>query len=271
MRPDTFMTLNADGTQGADVDSCFHGVKTIEELIDAGDHTWRWCSGPTAGPVDGMPGGGGDVGGDLDPLPDYSQIYFGPDFANVVSPETRILADVSAGTLADVTFVTPDGVNSDHPDISTATGPSWVASVVNTIGSSPFYDSTAIFVTWDDWGGFYDHVPPPQKYASYGLGFRIPLICISPYAKHGQLVDTQLEPGSLLKLIEDTFSLGSLGTEDSTSNSAAAMLDLTQPAVPYKMVTAAYRRSYFTSRAPSYAVLDPDEYGPGYGAVARLR
>jgi phospholipase C len=201
---DTFATLNADGTAGPNVDSCFKGVTTIEDLLANAGHSWRFYSELQAVPVDGQPTVAQDV---INSISVYQQIYDGAGAANLIFPETRILADVTAGTLADVTFVTPNAANSDHPELNAGTGPSWVTSVVDAIGESPFYNSTAIFVTWDDWGGFYDHVPPPQKYAPYGLGFRIPLICISPYAKHGQLVNTQLEPGSLIKYIEETFDL----------------------------------------------------------------
>jgi phospholipase C len=265
---DTFTTLNSDGTAGPNVDSCFKGVGTIEDLLAAAGHSWRFYSELQAVPVDGQPTVAQDV---INSISVYQQIYDGPGAQNLIFPETRILADVTAGTLADVTFVTPNAANSDHPEINAGTGPSWVTSVVDAIGESPFYSSTAIFVTWDDWGGFYDHVPPPQKYAPYGLGFRIPLICISPYAKHGQLINTQLEPGSLIKYIEETFGLPSLGTEDSTSNSASVMLDTTQAPGAFTTVAAKYPRRYFELQKPTYGVIDTDEYGPPHGPLPRRR
>jgi phospholipase C len=198
-------------------------------------------------------------GGNLEALATYRQIYYGPTWtANAIQPETRILADVTAGTLADVTWVVPEAENSDIAEGGTATGPQWVASVVNAIGESQFYKNTVIFVTWDDWGGWYDHVPPPQKYGYFGLGFRIPLIAISPYAKHGQIVDTQLEPGSILKFAEDTFGLPSLGTTDSTSNSADAMLDFTQTPAAFTPIASKLGKSYFLHRKIDYRTVDDD-------------
>jgi len=157
-----------------------------------------------------------------------------------------------------VTYVVPEGENSDHAQGGEATGPAWVASVVDAIGNSSFWNSTAIFVTWDDWGGWYDHVPPPQKYGVYGLSFRIPLILVSPYAKHAQLIDTQLEPGSVLRFIEETFNLPSLGTTDATSNSASAMFYFTQSPKPFVPIASKLGRSYFLHRPIDYRPVDND-------------
>ena len=102
--------------------------------------------------------------------------------ANVVSPPSQFLTDVQNGNLAQVTWVTPTALASDHASITDGSGPSWVASIVNTVAASPFWDSTAIIVTWDDWGGWYDHVAPTVR-NPYELGFRVPLLVISPYVK----------------------------------------------------------------------------------------
>ncbi len=261
-------TLDSTGKEVPGPFPCY-GIATLADLLQMNNDTWHYYSGPVQAPNSPVTAGGQTVttpGGNLEALASYRQIYYGTTWStNAIQPETRVLTDVAAGTLEDVTWVTPDGANTDHPGASSLTGPEWVGSVVNAIGESPFYSSTAIFVTWDDWGGFYDHVPPPQKYAPYGLGFRIPIICISPYAKHGQLIDTQLEPGSILRFAEETFGLPSLGREDSTSNSASAMLDFTQAPAPYKVVSVKRGRQYFLSQKPSYLPLDRDELGPAGG------
>src|SRR5262249_26329306 len=107
----------------------------------------------------------------------------GADWVNhVVIPQTQVLTDIAAGQLAQVTWVIPDSLSSDHAQGNTGLGPSWVASVVNAIGTSQYWADTAIFITWDDWGGWYDHVAPPIR-NSYEFGFRVPLIVVSPYAK----------------------------------------------------------------------------------------
>ena len=79
---------------------------------------------------------------------------------DVVAPPSKVLTDISSGSLANVVWVTPTAKASDHANITNGTGPSWVASVVNGIGQSSYWDNTAIFLTWDDWGGWYDHVAP---------------------------------------------------------------------------------------------------------------
>ena len=98
---------------------------------------------------------GGKVWSEFDAI---RSVRYGPDWKNVISPQTRILTDVPGGALAGVTWVTPDRIDSDHTGSGYDRGPSWVASVVNAIGESSYWDSTAIFVLWDDWGGWYDDV-----------------------------------------------------------------------------------------------------------------
>jgi phospholipase C len=116
--------------------------------------------------------------------------------------------------------VTSGCYDSDHSSCTSTHGPDWVASIVNAVGSSPFWDSTAIFVMWDEWGGWYDHVVPP--YADYdGLGFRVPLLVISPYAKRGYVSHVQYEHGSILRFVEDRFGLARLAASNGRANSPA--------------------------------------------------
>jgi phospholipase C len=112
-----------------------------------------------------------------------------------------------------VTWICPSRKNSDHAGVTLNTSASWVAAVVNAIGTSQYWDHSVIFVIWDDWGGWYDHVQPP--YADYdGLGNRVPFIIISPYTKKGLVTHTQYEQASILKYIEDRFNLGQLSASD---------------------------------------------------------
>ncbi|MFZ0032330.1 MAG: alkaline phosphatase family protein [Candidatus Cybelea sp.] len=139
---------------------------------------------------------------------------------NVISPPQQFITDVQNGNLRAVTWVTPTNINSDHPGNGSLTGPSWVASLVNAVGESPFWDSTAIFIFWDDPGGWYDPVAP--KYVDNdGLGFRLPLLIISPYAKQGFVSHTHYEHGSILKFVEDRFGLPRMEASDSRANSPA--------------------------------------------------
>jgi phospholipase C len=128
----------------------------------------------------------------------------------------KILTDIQAGDLANVTWVIPDAPNSDHAGNSTDNGPSWVDNIVNAVGQSPFWGSTAIIVTWDDWGGWFDHVAPPirnnpDSYPnSYEYGYRVPIIVISPYGKQNYVSHQQNDFGSILLFIEEQFGLGQI-------------------------------------------------------------
>ena len=130
----------------------------------------------------------------------------------------------------------PEDKNSDHPGDhlqgNVDLGPQWVASVANAVGQSGYWDSSVVVVIWDDWGGFYDNAKPPFQDNYGGLGFRVPMLVISPYdrtgsGKNGGFVShTQYEFGSILKYIEDTFSLGSLGTTDVRATSIGNVFEL---------------------------------------------
>ncbi len=156
-------------------------------------------------------------------------IYEGPDWKkDVVSPNWKFITDVRAGKLANFTWITPVCNDSDHVNCPDGYGPSWVSALVDTVGKSKFWDSTVIFVQWDDWGGLYDHVPPPYKgYDS--VGFRVPLLVISPYAKQNYVSHVQYETASVLRFAEDLYGLGQLAAADKRANSPASdCLDFTQ-------------------------------------------
>jgi phospholipase C len=164
--------------------------------------------------------------------------------ANVITPSSQVLTDVANGQLADVVWVIPARAASDHPQVTDGSGPSWVASIVNAIGKSQYWNNTAIFITWDDWGGFYDHVAP-TVYNSFELGFRVPLIVVSPYAKPGYVSHVQHEFGSILKFIEEDFSLPSLGTTDKRADDLLDCFTFTKQPLRFKRIPAKYPPSYF--------------------------
>jgi phospholipase C len=164
--------------------------------------------------------------------------------ANVITPYTQVLTDIANGQLADVVWVTPTLAASDHPKANNGSGPAWVASVVNAVGESPYWNNTAIFILWDDWGGFYDHVPP-TIYNSFELGFRIPLVVVSPYAKKGYISHVQHEFGSILKFTEKTFGLPSLGTTDVRADDLSDCFDFSKQPRAFRRIPARYPPSYF--------------------------
>ena len=192
-------------------------------------------------------------------------IRYSPEWGNVISPETRVLNDATIGDLANITWVVPSAQNSDHPfppkktekDISVSSiyGPEWVASVVNAIGNGPLWNSTAIFVIWDDWGGWYDHVAPPQL-DRMGLGFRVPFMVISPYAKRHYVSHVQHEFGSLMKFSELTFRLPSLQTTDVRSDGLRDCFDFTQKPKKFQAIPTLRQASFF---AQSTEDADPDD------------
>jgi phospholipase C len=145
--------------------------------------------------------------------------------------------------------------DSDHAGSNSDKGPSWVAGVVNAVGESQYWNTTAIVVLWDDWGGWYDSVPPPQL-DFVGLGIRVPCIIISPYAKAGYVAHTQYEFGSVLKFIEEVFKLRSLGPvsrgyTDSRATSISGSFDFKQKPRVFQRIPAPYPPAYFLAQPPS--------------------
>jgi hypothetical protein len=136
---------------------------------------------------------------------------------------SQIITDANNNNLPNVSFVIPgEDSQSDHPPQATLPAQNFVSSIVNAIMHSAEWNSTAIFVTWDDFGGWYDHVPPPQV-DGIGLGPRVPLLVISPWAKPGYISSRQGEFASFDKFIEKVFGLPSLGQRDSLASTASLM------------------------------------------------
>ena len=235
---------------------CFNHFATLADVLDAAGVSWKYY----AAPLNRI---GGKVWSEFSAI---RAVRYGPDWKNVISPQTRILDDVPGGTLAGVSWVTPDWKDSDHTGSGYNDGPSWVASIVNAIGESSYWDSTAIVVLWDDWGGWYDNVPPPQL-DFRGLAIRVGCIIISPYAriapgaKAGYVSHTQYEYGSILKFVEQVFNLppvgaSSAGFTDTRATSILDSFDFTQAPRPFGAIASRYPESHFRSERPSF--IPPD-------------
>jgi phospholipase C len=189
------------------------------------------------------------------------QICYGADWDNdVFTPPQQFLTDIAGGQLRDVTWITPYCRNSDHPSCDSDTGPSWVTSFVNAIGESQFWNSTAIFIFWDDYGGFYD--PQPPAYKDYdGLGMRIPMLMISPYAKKGYVSHVHCEHGSILRFVEDRFGLAHLSASDNPNRAtspASDSFDFSQAPRKFVPIGSKYDREYFLHQTPDYRPPDTD-------------
>jgi phospholipase C len=140
------------------------------------------------------------------PLPYFDTVKNDGQLGNIQSV-ANFYSAAQNGTLPAVSWVVPSGDVSEHPPFSVSAGQSFVTSVVNAVMKSPDWSSTAIFLGWDDWGGFYDHVVPPVIDVN-GYGLRVPALVISPYAKHGYVDHQTLSFDAYVKFIEDDFLAG---------------------------------------------------------------
>ena len=227
---------------------CFDQWHSIADVLDGAGVSWKYYADKKLN------------AGIWEPFEAMRYVRYGPDWANIIAPQTKILTDPGNGDLASVSFVTPSTADSDHPVGKSDLGPSWVASVVNAIGESSYWNSTAIVVLWDDWGGWYDNSKPPQL--DYrGLGFRVPCLIISPYAKIGYVDSTQYEFASILKFIEEVYGTGSIGSRsqgytDERATSLDAAFDFNQNPRSFTPIPSKYPMSHFLHEPPSNQPVD---------------
>jgi phospholipase C len=222
--------------------------RTMRDTLDEKGVSWKYYA-PTF-----KDHGGGWLWTAFDAI---HAVRYGPEWqTNMSTPETTFLRDAQNGTLPAVSWVIPDYKNSDHPLSNSNTGPAWVASVVNSIGENPnLWKNTAIIITWDDWGGFFDHVKPDQIDVQ-GLGFRVPMIVVSPYARPAYISHTHYEFGSILKFVESVYGLASLGTTDVRAASMMDCFDFKQKPIPFTVVPSAFGISHFVHERPSFHEVD---------------
>jgi phospholipase C len=156
-----------------------------------------------------------------------------PQWSDDVRDERTFEADARAGRLPAFSWVTPRAVESMHPPAPVCPGENWVVSKINAVMQGPDWNSTMIVLTWDDWGGYYDHVAPPAApVGSYGL--RVPLLVISPYARRGTVSHTFYTFESVLKTAETLWGLPPLTSADRTAHTLLDTLDVKQaPARPF--------------------------------------
>jgi phospholipase C len=136
-------------------------------------------------------------------LPGFTDVHQDGQTKNI-RPLRDLYRQAKEGTLPKVSWISPDLRDSEHAPALVSTGQAYVTKIINAVMRSPDWDSTAIFLSWDDWGGFYDHVKPPRV-DNQGYGFRVPGLVISPYAKRGFIDSQTLTTDAYLKFIEDDF------------------------------------------------------------------
>jgi phospholipase C len=221
------MTTAYPGVENATYASpCLNGTPTIIDEIASAGLTWKYYT-PNIG--------------NLWTAPCNISKYGCPNNPNVITPQTQVLTDIANGALANVSWVIPSAPDSDHPvSKGGGGGPAWVSSVVDAIGQSQYWQNTAIFVVWDDWGGWYDHYtngnnhPASNPTDPYEYGFRVPLIAIGPYVRPGYISSTPRNSTSILHFIEDNFGLASLGYLDSQTDDLGELFNFAQNPNPFQ-------------------------------------
>ena len=187
---------------------CFH-FKTLPDALQEAGITWKYY---------------GENGGFLSLIASIRNTNLWNE--GIASP-TQFFADAKSGQLPAVSWLTPPGEYSEHPPGSMCEGENWTVSVLNAVMQGPDWNSTVVFVAWDDFGGFYDHVAPPQV-DQFGLGPRVPLLIISPYAKAGYVSHTVYDHTSVLKFIETRYGLQPLTSRDAAASNMLDSFDFAQ-------------------------------------------
>ncbi len=200
-------------------------VSTLMDLLDAGGLSWRlYTSSSATAPIRAYT---------WSICPVFADCLYTAQSQNMVPP-SQVVADAQAGTLPNFSVLLPEGASgstSQHNGTSMINGDNWIGQAVGAIMSGPEWSSTAVFITYDDCGCFYDHVVPPT-----GLGIRNPVVIVSPYARPGYTDSTVATTASLLAFTEHTFGLPALGTPDATAYDYSNAFDFGQtPSAGIKM------------------------------------
>jgi len=194
---------------------CFD-FQTVADSLNAVGLTWRYYGATLEQP-----------GYEWTEFDAIRHIRYGPQWVTNVRGYARFFKDIAHGDLANTTWITTDPEISEHPEEGgSCAGENSTVKIVDALMNSPMWSSTVIFVSWDDFGGFYDHVPPPQV-DELGLGPRVPLLIISPFVKSGYIEHQQLEFSSVVKFIEEVFGLPFLTARDTNSNDMFDAFDFT--------------------------------------------
>jgi phospholipase C len=196
-----------------------NGTRSIQDLLNESPSvSWKYYDWPLATyetAISGPPDNGGGAGSAYavwNPLAARAESYTSW-YVNHFVKRTQFFSDVSKGLLPNISWVIPQMNYSDHPPANITAGEHYVSDVVDTIENSSYWNSTAIIVTWDDYGGFYDGVAPP-KADTLGLSFRVPVIVISPYTPPRLIVNTLGDFESILSLVEQRWGLGCITIRD---------------------------------------------------------
>jgi phospholipase C len=187
-------------------------VPTIMDRLEAAGLSWKLYTVPTSSGAYNWA-----------VCPTFADCIYTSQHSDQVS-NSAFNTDAAAGNLPSFSVLLPNGSSSQHNGVSMKKGDNWIGQAVNAIESGPDWDSTAIFITWDDCGCFYDHVPPPGG----GLGLRVPMVIVSPYARAGYTDSSTASYSSMLAFTEHTFGLSPLGTADAAAYDYANAFNFSQ-------------------------------------------
>jgi phospholipase C len=165
------------------------------------------------------------------PLPAFPKVQNDPAQRNRLQDTSQFYTDAKDGKLPQVSWIIPSGAVSEHPPAGIKEGMAYVTGLVNAVMQGPDWNSTAIFISWDDWGGFYDHVPPPQI-DEYGLGIRVPGLVISPYARQNYIDHNTYSFESWLKIAEERFDVNPMTARDTNALDMIDAFDFSQQPRP---------------------------------------
>jgi len=215
--PADFTVQQVDAEDNIDaVFPCFDFPVLPQNLTNIGV-TWKYYAVPAD-----------TLGYNFSTLDSIDYIRNGPLWSSNVVEDTTFINDARTGNLPQVAWLTTGRRMTEHPPQSVCSGENWTVNAMNAIMQGPDWNSTAVFIMWDDFGGFYDHVPPPPAEDQYGLGERVPFLIISPYAKPGYISSTQYEAASILKFVEERFGLPPLTARDAGANDTTDAFDFNQ-------------------------------------------
>jgi phospholipase C len=209
----------------SDVFPCYD-IQTLADSLQSAGISWKFYAPPN-----------GQRGYNFSTLDAINHIRNGPLWTTNVVNDANFVSDAGTGLPA-VSWLVTGGSASEHPKHGAlCAGENWTVQQINAIMNGPDWNSTAIFITWDDFGGLYDHVAPPVV-DNWGLGPRVPFLIVSPYAKTGYISHTQYEFSSVLKFIEERFGLSPLTERDANANDTTDSFDFTQsPRLPMILQT----------------------------------
>jgi phospholipase C len=194
-----------------------YNFTTLAELLQHSQHSWKYYDEKKNPKAHSL----------WNPMPGFKRISSSPEMMSHLVSLDEFYADAKADRLPEVCWIVPTAADSEHPPADSARGMWHVTGLVNAVMESKAWEDSVIIVTWDDYGGFYDHVPPPQV-DKYGYGFRVPALIISPWARPGFICHVHYDFTSPLKLIEDHFSLPPLATRDAAANNMLDCFDFAQ-------------------------------------------